>query len=237
MSVLAALRKRLGLPDYSDSLEARMTARHEFSAKLVLDRVTGGSLLDIGASYGWLAHLLSGRYRVVGVEPSAESIEHARKNYPAGEFIQGSALELPFADASFDAVSMFEVLEHIPNDTELEAFREVRRVIRPGGYFFVSTPYQNVVSCATDPAWYFGHRHYTKERFCDMLTLSGFDIELFEVRGGVYEVSAMLLLYVFKHTLRAEAPFKRFIEAGRRSEFFGDKRGFCDIQCVARARA
>lgn len=49
-----------------------------------------------------------------------------------------SALELPFADNTFDKVICSEVLEHIPNYRG--ALREIERVLKPGGLFCASVP-------------------------------------------------------------------------------------------------
>ncbi len=51
---------------------------------------------------------------------------------------QGDALDLPFADGEFDRIVAAEVLEHIPAD--VEAIRELVRVLRPGGTLAVSVP-------------------------------------------------------------------------------------------------
>ncbi|MEM5838748.1 class I SAM-dependent methyltransferase, partial [Pediococcus acidilactici] len=48
-------------------------------------------------------------------------------------------MNLPFADASFDAVTMFDVLEHIPNDRQ--AIAEALRVLNPNGFLLISTPH------------------------------------------------------------------------------------------------
>jgi SAM-dependent methyltransferase len=52
--------------------------------------------------------------------------------------VQGDALHLPFADATFDRVICSEVLEHIPDD--LGAMRELTRVLRPGGTMAITVP-------------------------------------------------------------------------------------------------
>lgn len=52
--------------------------------------------------------------------------------------VRGDALRLPFADGSFDAVVVSEVLEHIPDDRE--AMAEINRVLTPGGGLAVSVP-------------------------------------------------------------------------------------------------
>lgn len=54
------------------------------------------------------------------------------------ECVQGDALDLPFADASFDRVIAAEVLEHIPDD--IGAIAELVRVLAPGGRIAVTVP-------------------------------------------------------------------------------------------------
>jgi SAM-dependent methyltransferase len=51
---------------------------------------------------------------------------------------EGDALSLPFGDGEFDRVVAAEVLEHIPAD--IQAIRELVRVLRPGGTLAVSVP-------------------------------------------------------------------------------------------------
>ena len=55
-----------------------------------------------------------------------------------GNATNGDATRLPFADASFDRIIASEVLEHIPDDTA--AFRELARVLKPGGTLAVTVP-------------------------------------------------------------------------------------------------
>lgn len=49
-----------------------------------------------------------------------------------------SATELPFPENAFDTVTSTEVLEHVPEP--LRALREMRRVLKPGGYLILSVP-------------------------------------------------------------------------------------------------
>ncbi len=111
--------------------------RYEFAAPLC----DGKDVLDAGCGVGYGAEVLATRARrVVGVDLDAEAIAYARRRYgaPNVEFVQGDLLALELPDGDFDVVCSFETIEHVPDHERY--LREVRRVLRPGGVFVVSTP-------------------------------------------------------------------------------------------------
>lgn len=56
---------------------------------------------------------------------------------------------------------MWEVIEHIPPNTETHALRELFRVLKNGGSFLLSAPNDHLISKLLDPAYFLrGHRHY-----------------------------------------------------------------------------
>jgi len=69
------------------------------------------------------------------------------------EFHQGSIEKIPFADNSFDNVVAMEILEHI--DQVPIALKEIKRVLKPGGVFVMSTPDWNWL---WESFWYFWTR-------------------------------------------------------------------------------
>ena len=102
------------------------------------------SLLDVGCNVGaWLddcAH----RYpsaRLAGVEINPSALLAARKRVPAAELHHAGAERLPFPDESFQYVTCVEVLEHLPPELRPAAFREMRRVLRPGGRLVLTVPH------------------------------------------------------------------------------------------------
>jgi SAM-dependent methyltransferase len=71
-----------------------------------------------------------------GVDLTTESVERVRtrltlRDLPFADLRQGSVLDLPFADNSFDMVFSHGVLHHVPEIRQAE--REIHRVLRPGG--------------------------------------------------------------------------------------------------------
>jgi SAM-dependent methyltransferase len=97
-------------------------------------------VLDLGCGMGRLTARAAERFaHVDGVDVSPEMIEVARKEH-AGRanvaFHVNSGADLAgFPDASFDLVFSYAVLSHVPAEVVRAYFREVNRVLRPGGWF------------------------------------------------------------------------------------------------------
>lgn len=101
----------------------------------------GRDVLDVGCNtgYGTLRFAPVAK-RVVGVDVSLRAIEAARERARDGqpEFIVTTGFELPFPAATFDLVTSFQVLEHVPDP--LAFLGELARVLRPGGTAILATP-------------------------------------------------------------------------------------------------
>ena len=100
-------------------------------------------VLDIGSGIGGPARMIAARYgcRVTGVDLTPHFVETARAlSTMCGmadrvRFEVGSAVALPFADASFDLALLLHVGMNVPDKAAL--FRDARRVLRGGGTFAV----------------------------------------------------------------------------------------------------
>ncbi|WP_449065777.1 class I SAM-dependent methyltransferase [Planomonospora algeriensis] len=103
--------------------------------------VAGARVLDVGCGAGHYAtELLARGAEVVGVDGSATLLDHARARVgDRAEFLLHDLEEpLDFADdASFDGAVCALVLHHLTRRVQL--LRELRRVLRPGGWLLVST--------------------------------------------------------------------------------------------------
>ena len=64
---------------------------------------------------------------------SERALDIARKKYPGADYVNGSILEIPRPDDSFDAVYCAHVIYHIDKDLQEQAIRELIRVTKPGG--------------------------------------------------------------------------------------------------------
>jgi SAM-dependent methyltransferase len=99
--------------------------------------VSGGRLLDVGCSYGAFLEMARERgFDATGVELSRKATDYARGRRGL-EVVHGSLEQAAFAAASFDAVTLWDLIEHL--DRPVETLRELHRVLAPGGVLVVFT--------------------------------------------------------------------------------------------------
>jgi SAM-dependent methyltransferase len=143
-------------------------------------------LLDVGSadgpSVGWLSapHKVSLDLDPRGLRP------------PSG--VCGSLLALPFADASFEVVSAFDVIEHC--EPEQDALHELHRVLAPGGRLLASVPAYQWAWSDHDVA-NGHHRRYTRGRAVAALEAAGF-----EVRRATYGFTGVFPMFAGERAVR-----------------------------------
>jgi SAM-dependent methyltransferase len=84
---------------------------------------------------------------VRGVDINPKAIEMARAALaalPNAEVSHASGDTLPYTDGEFDAVTCFEVLEHVPVDMRKGMVKEICRTLRPGGRLIMSVPHRGL---------------------------------------------------------------------------------------------
>lgn len=84
--------------------------------------------LDVACGTGFLTRHLHGE--VVGLDQSASMLELARAQAPHAAFVRGEALELPFADGSFDRVFTSHFYGHLEDGDRQRFLAEAHRVAR-----------------------------------------------------------------------------------------------------------
>ncbi len=189
-------------------------------------------ILDIGCGFGWFeVHALqSGCESIAGLEISEDDLETARKYIvdPKASFKVGGATNLPFGNETFDIVVAWEVLEHIPKNTEDIMFQEVYRVLKPGSHFYLSTPNKSFFSNILDPAWWLiGHRHYSVEQLRTLAESIGFSVAEIRVAAGWWSILHTLNMYVAKWILRRKPIMNEYFLAKVDQEYVSS--GFTNI--------
>lgn len=190
-------------------------------------------ILDIGCWSGPLEILFSKTTaHVTGIDIEDDPLKYASKKFPKFRFKNASIVNsLPFREKEFDLVLFFMVLEHIPRGSELTALRNINKVLKKGGKLCMNTMNSNLLSNLLDPAYFFGHRHYSEKHLRELLMLSGFKVEQITYNAGFFTTAYIITLYFFKHILRRAEPrglFDKLMTLDYRNRGFAE----IDIQAI-----
>jgi SAM-dependent methyltransferase len=110
-------------------------------AERTLGARPGERVLDLASPKLLAVGLARDGVEVVSVDALALEVERWRRLAPDVRFEVADGRSLPFEDASFEHAYSLSVLEHIPDDGDEAALRELARVVRPGGRILLTMPY------------------------------------------------------------------------------------------------
>ena len=100
-------------------------------------KLSTGNILDIGAGTGAFLHTMeNSRWNVTGLEPDVIARDNAKKLY--GLNLQLSVELFNLQPKSFDAITMWHVLEHV-HDLH-EYMDQITKLLKPNGYLFIAVP-------------------------------------------------------------------------------------------------
>ena len=122
-------------------LEKLLSKKRMATANMLIGQTTANreKILDIGCGVTPL-FLINTRFQEkFGVDPSVD-ISFQAQNLTLIKFDIENEPVLPFSDNNFDVVTMLAVFEHIEQHQLPQALREIRRVLKPGGIFILTTP-------------------------------------------------------------------------------------------------
>ncbi len=98
-----------------------------------------GRVLDLGCGAGVpVAKKLAERASVIGVDISAAQVELAREKVPEASFINADMMAVEFPPESFDGISAFFSLTHLPREEHAVMLQRIAGWLRPGGVFVAS---------------------------------------------------------------------------------------------------
>ena len=153
------------------------------TAELARRLPSGSRVLDLGCGSGIPStKTLAERFEVVGVDFSSSQIEKARLNVPTAEFIVADLTEVEFPDDSFDAVTAFHSLDHVPREQHEALYGHVADWLKPGGFFLATMGITDERAWTGEwlgvPMFFSSH---APDRTRALLAAAGFVLELDEV--------------------------------------------------------
>jgi SAM-dependent methyltransferase len=184
-----------GYDDYA-ALEASLRATFTRRLSALPRRGPDARLLDVGAAFGFAVDAARrAGWRSLGIEVSEAAVRRAARVAP-GRIVRGDAAALPFAAGSFDAVTLWDVLEHLPDPHA--AIAEIARVLRPGGRLALSTGDVGSLAARLSGArWHlynlpehlFFHTRVSLRR---LLEAHGLRVERLRAEGSVYTLGYLV---------------------------------------------
>jgi len=142
MGIVSKLERLV--PDRTPIYMRHLYRLHEARYRFAADHVASKRVLDVACGVGYGAALLAdaGASMVFGVDVSREAIGYAQSRYAHANvrYMVADAAALGIADDSVDMVTSFETIEHLDTEKTEPFLQELKRVLKPGGTVFISTP-------------------------------------------------------------------------------------------------
>jgi ubiquinone/menaquinone biosynthesis C-methylase UbiE len=180
----------------SDALIDSVTHREEYRIMIPYLNELGSSakVLDGGCGLGeWTVFLSSLKFNVHGMDISASTIERLKKHFPNEKFMVGDIRKTGFPDGYFDAYFSWGAFEHF-EDGIAQCIEEARRVIKLGGYLFVTVPFHN------ERHWNADNRAYRRSfsGSLDVSCTAKMSMRFYQWRLTRFELMQELVMHGFK---------------------------------------
>jgi SAM-dependent methyltransferase len=161
--------------------ESSFRRRYRQDLAAIASRAGIGRLLDVGCGCGvFLDEARAAGWQVAGVEAAAKAAEIARSRFGLDVRV-GTLEKLDLPRESFDAITFFDVLEHLPDP--LATLQHARVLLRPNGVLVAQSPnFASVMRCLLGERWrwYFlpNHlHHFTPRTLRHLLAACGLVVE------------------------------------------------------------
>lgn len=131
--------------NFSQKLTDSVKQREEYRIMkpYIQELAQGSKILDGGCGLGeWTVFLSSQKYNVYGLDISSSTIDRLKEHFPNEQFIAEDIRKTGFPDGYFDAYFSWGAFEHFEEGLS-QCLEEAYRIIKPGGYLFLTVPFHN----------------------------------------------------------------------------------------------
>lgn len=152
------------------AIEDETATEHLHRYGFVLNYCKGKIVVDIACGEGYGSALIADiAQQVTGIDIDQDVVKFAQSKYQKNNlrYLQGSADNIPLADASVDIVVSFETIEH--HDKHDEMLAEIKRILKPDGIVIISTPDKRYYSDERNFSNHFHVKELTRKEFGDLL--------------------------------------------------------------------
>jgi len=178
-----------GYDDYA-GLEASLRASFKRRIARIPRETPSARLLDVGAAYGVaVSESAAAGWHAAGIEVSTAAARVAGSTAP-GRIVAGDGQRTPFRDACFEAITLWDVLEHLSDPHA--AIGEIARLLRPGGRLVLTTgDVGSAVARLSGAGWhlYTLPEHlffYTRESLRRLLGAHDLEVESMRAEASYY---------------------------------------------------
>ena len=146
----------------------------------LMERLPGNAkVLDAGCGAGIpISEILSEHFQVTGVDFSEAQVELAKKNVPTAEFLCEDMTKMDFPDETFDGITSYYAIIHIPREEHQALLANFHRMLKPGGLALLCLGAEHLIDDIDEN--YLGTRmywsHYDADTYLNMLRDCGFEI-------------------------------------------------------------
>ena len=176
-------KERLVKKGYDKIAETYQADRHTFDHSEELTKFAAllpknGKVLDVGCGAGIpvAKFLAEAGFEVVGIDFSEKMLKLARKNVPKATFVRRDMTKMDFIDSSFDGLTAFYSIIHVPREKHSLLLKSFSRILKPDGTMLV---------CMGPDDWesteeYYGIRmfwsQYSPEKSLQLANDAGFEV-------------------------------------------------------------
>ena len=225
------------LSEYFEHQEGSRTEKFQHSILDLMSKIRPpGDLLDVGCGRGHFLGLARRKgWRVWGIEPAQEHADHGRINQSL-EIVTSKWEEADFGDQRFDAITLWDVIEHVPYPREILA--RVSHWLKKNGVVLIATPNhksllnfiaEGIFICSggwiqKPISFFYVPEHilyFTPSTLRRLMTECGFRV-IKEIKTGT-DIDRYQVAWTVKMTAKLLIPLARLLRAENRVVLIGER--------------